>query len=375
MAVLDLLKKVKVQTLSFEKHPCRDLDMETKVHYLNALALMANEDGKIVEKEEEYLTILINSFELSEDTLSEYIEFAKNPDESQLVEMMNAFGTKDIKYNLMVDAMILAQRDGDFHKSETALIEQYFEMFKISEKEAEDLKHIFESFHAQDARALARYFNRNRMIKQSLFNYLLEYYKIDLVYALKEEEKELLDFKWFKPTFKEGGLQDANEIMKQPISNAQFFIYLNARYDENAISVQENKVYRNNEEKTLLMELENSDISFKDGGFSIEDSNKDEEKITGITADTVEDFVKWINDLQNKKYKLVEFFTTKVSFHSNIDRSSLKIVFPGNEYFVYKNEIKVAHDINTSSNGFGSYIYPQNVAENTSNKFSFRLMR
>jgi len=61
MAVLDLIKKVKVQTLSFEKHPCRDLDMETKVHYLNALALIANEDGKIVEKENEYLTILINS--------------------------------------------------------------------------------------------------------------------------------------------------------------------------------------------------------------------------------------------------------------------------------------------------------------------------
>jgi len=239
--------------------------------------------------------------------LIEYIEFAKNPDESQLVEMMNAFATKDIKYNLMVDAMILAQRDGEFHESETALIEQYFEMFKISEKEAEDLKHIFEMFHAQDARALARYFNRNRLIKQSLFIYLLEYYKIDLAYALKEEEKELLDFKWFKPTFNYGGLRNATKIMKQPINNAQFFIYLNAKYDANAISVQENRVYMNDDKKTVLMELKNSDIDFKDGSFCIEDSTKDDEKITGITASSVEDFRKWINDLQNKKYKIIEF--------------------------------------------------------------------
>ena len=375
MAVLDLLKKVKVQTLSFEKHPCRDLDMETKVHYLNALALMANEDGKIVEKEEEYLTILINSFELSEDTLSEYIEFAKNPDESQLVEMMNAFGTKDIKYNLMVDAMILAQRDGDFHKSETALLEQYFEMFKISEKEAEDLKYIFESFHAQDARALARYFNRNRMIKQSLFNYLLEYYKIDLIYALKEEEKELLDFKWFEPTFEYGGLQDANEIMKQPISNAQFFIYLNARYDENAISVQENEVYMNDEEKTLLMELKNSNISFKDGVFCLEDSTKDDEKITGITAGSVEDFVKWINGLECAEYKIVEFYGKNGWSNIFITSDNLTTVFRGNEFIKYRDNTTVAKKMDIKGSTIAQDFNWAVGSEKTSNKFSFRLMR
>lgn len=353
MAVLDLIKKVKVQTLSFEKHPCRDLDMETKVHYLNALALIANEDGEIVEKEKEYLTMLINSFGLSEDSLNEYIEFAKNPDESGLVEMMNAFGTKDIKYNLMVDAMMLAQRDGEFCESEKALMEQYFEMFKISEKEEKDLKYIFELFYAQDARALARYFNRNRMIKQSLFNYLLEYYKIDLAYALKEEEKELLDFKWFEPTFYAGGLYNATEIMKYPISNAQFFIYLNARYDENAIVVEENRVYKNDEEKTVLMELENSDISFKDASFSIENSTKYDEKITGITPASVEDFVKWINGLQDKEYKIVEFYIGK-NFFDEINFSSIKTVFSGNEFFYYEGKVKVSE---------------------IPSKFSFRLMR
>ena len=383
MAVLDLIKKVKVQTLSFEKHPCRDLDMETKVHYLNALALIANEDGEIVEKEKEYLTMLINSFGLSEDSLNEYIEFAKNPDESGLVEMMNAFGTKDIKYNLMVDAMILAQRDGEFCESEKALMEQYFEMFKISAKEEKDLKYIFELFYAQDARALARYFNRNRMIKQSLFNYLLEYYKIDLEYALKEEEKELLDFKWFKPTFDTGGLYNATEIMKYPISNAQFFIYLNARYDENAIVVEENRVYKNDEEKTVLMELENSDISFKDASFSIENSTKDDEKITGITPASVEDFVKWINGLQDKEYKIVAFYGGR-NFLDKINLSSLKTVFSGNEFFYYEGKVKVAEDLDNSFRDILctfhsldsriSYHMEYDESEIPS-KFSFRLMR
>ena len=377
MAVLDLIKKVKVQTLSFENHPCRDLDMETKVHYLNALALVSNEDGTIAEEEKEYLAILINSFGLSADTLSEYIEFAKNPDESQLVEMMNAFSTKDIKYNLMVDAMMIAQRDGEFSESEKALIEQYFEMFKISEQEAKDLTDIFEMLHAQDARGLSRYFNRNKRIKQSLFTYFIEYYKIDLEYALKEEEKELLTFKWFQPSFGNGGLEDAKEIMKEPISNAQFFIYLNARYDANSITVEENRVLLNDEEKTPLMELEYSDISFVNGEFRIEDSTKDDEKITGITAKAVEDFVQWINDVENCEYKIVRFFiSSHTSWPPSLESKNLTTVFRGNEFVMNENKIKIYKKL-SKERIYATMLGLMSLGSNSlcSNEISFRLMR
>ena len=64
-----ILQKVKVQTLSFEKHPCRELDQEMMMHYLNGLALIASADENICEKEKEYLEILINSFEIGADFL------------------------------------------------------------------------------------------------------------------------------------------------------------------------------------------------------------------------------------------------------------------------------------------------------------------
>jgi len=312
MAVLDLIKKVKVQTLSFEKHPCRDLDMETKVHYLNALALIANEDGAIDEKEEEYLTILINSFDLSEDTLSECIEFAKNPDESQLVEMMDAFGTKDLKYNLILDAMLIAQRDGTFSDTEKALIEQYFEMFKISEKEAEDLKYIFEMFHAQDGNRLYRYFTRIAYIKKELFEYLFKYYKIDFEYELKEDERKTLIFDFFIPEFETGGLYNGSELTTKHINNAQFIIFLNHLYLEKKIVIDDdNIVIINNSNRTKLMALTDNYIFFddKNNDFTVI-YNKWDNAVHNISIASAIMYVEWINKFLNTNYSLVQLWGT-----------------------------------------------------------------
>ena len=204
MSALSLLKKIKVQTLSFEKHPCRELDQEQMVHYLNGLALVTNEDETVCDKEKEYLSILINSFGLSEEMLETFVDFAENPDEKLLLDMMQSFMTKEIKYNLIIDAMMIASIDGNFDEKEKALINEYFEMFKISKKEAEDLRYIYEMFYAQDGNALFRYFKRNEYMKVELFQYLLDYYKIDMAYELVEDEKKILTFEFFKPDFTSG---------------------------------------------------------------------------------------------------------------------------------------------------------------------------
>lgn len=58
MSALDLLKKVKIQALSFEKHPCKAQDQEVMIHYLNGLTLIAYENGVVCGLEKEYLEIL-----------------------------------------------------------------------------------------------------------------------------------------------------------------------------------------------------------------------------------------------------------------------------------------------------------------------------
>ncbi|MDQ7002449.1 MAG: hypothetical protein Q9N02_07145, partial [Ghiorsea sp.] len=280
MSVLDLLKKVKVQTLSFEKHPCRELEQEQMIHYLNGLALITNEDGTVCEKEKEYLSILINSFGLSEEMLETFVNFAENPDEKMILDMMQSFATKDIKYNFMVDAMMIASIDGSFDDAENAIIEQYFEMFKITVDEEEDLRYIYEMFYKQDGNALFRYFGEKNkdaihIIKPELFQYLLDYYKIDMAYELQEEEKKILTFEFFKPPFETGSLgHGATEIMTKPVSNAQFCIFLNAVFMDDWIEVDGNGKVVDSESKDLLMDMDHSDIHLEDEVFII---NSDKE--------------------------------------------------------------------------------------------------
>jgi uncharacterized tellurite resistance protein B-like protein len=392
VAVLNLLKKVKVQTLSFEKHPCRDLDMEIKVHYLNGLALVAQEDGNFCEKEKEYLSILINSFELDKETLEEYVEFAQNPDEERLIEMMNVFATKDIKYNFMIDAMMVAQRDGNFDEAEQAIIEQYFEMFKITEDEAKDLTSLFEMFYVQDGNGLFRYFGKQDkydtfLIKKELFQYLVDYYKIDFEYELKEDEKRILEFELFKPILNDGQFshKTVKEVMVNPVNNAQACIFLNNQLLNNNITVNsDNKVLLTDDSKDLIINLNNSDIVYINNEFQIHSISKEKEKITGITLVFIWRFTTWINTYFNENYKLLAF-GNKNDYNDYVDISNFSIEneWYGNYYYI--NEYRHTHGNAVASSKFPinlrrskilySSFYEENNYTYESNLTSFRLMK
>jgi uncharacterized tellurite resistance protein B-like protein len=355
MSALSLLKKLKVQTLSFEKHPCRELDQEVMVHYLNGLALITNEDEKVCEKEREYLSILINSFELTEDMLETFVNFAENPDEKLILDMMQSFATKDIKYNLMVDCMMIANIDGRLHENEKAVIEQYFEMFKITKKEAEDLRYIYEMFYTQNGNALYRYFKRNEYMKIELFQYLLDYYEIDMAYELKEDEKKILTFEFFKPTFEKGSLGNgATEIMTKPINNAQFCIYLNSAFMDKIIEIDGNGKVVDSESKNLLMDLNNSDIEFEDGEFIINNAEDEEKKITGVTLLCVIYFIEWISN-ENIKYSLPHFH---VNYHSDQDSDNYIFGSIFNDYPISK---EFYYTSAKSKNDEGFRISPKNT--------------
>lgn len=365
MSVLNLLKKVKVQTLSFEKHPCRELDQEIMVHYLNGLALITKEDGTVCEKEREYLSILINSFGLSEDMLETFVNFAENPDEKLILDMMQSFATKDIKYNFMIDAMMIASIDGNFDASEEAIIEQYFEMFKITKDEEKDLRYLYEMFYTQDGNGLFRYFgiknkNAKYLIKPELFQYLLEYYKIDMAYELQEEEKKLLEFEFFKPTFEEGELgSGATEIMTKPVTNAQFCIYLNSALIDKSIEIDGNGKVVDSKSKDLLMDLDNSDIYLEDGKFIV-DKDKYESKITGITYVFSYLFINWASVANDVKYDLASF----TNYHVYMDSFSTPI-FGEFYYGKYKETYRDYSGYKRANNTYYSEKY-FNYSNNTS---------
>jgi len=384
MSALSLIKKVKVQTLSFEKHPCRELEQEQMIHYLNGLALITNEDETVCEKEREYLSILINSFGLSEDMLETFVNFAENPDEKLILDMMQSFATKDIKYVFMVDAMMIASVDGNFDENEEALINEYFEMFKITPDEAKDLRYIYEMFYTQDGNTLYRYFGKQDkydtfLIKKELFQYLIDYYKIDMAYELKEDEKRILDFEFFKPTFENGSLGDgATEIMTKPVSNAQFCIFLNSAFVSKTIEFNGEGKIVDSKTKDLLMDLEMSDIEFKDNEFVIKSAEDEEKKITGITYVMANKFIATMSIYNNEKYKLSHFHGDH-NYERYFDTSNFKNE-PLREFIIrtsrYGNE-RLYTIIDKEIGGIYLYLNRCNEIDKkiTSNTFSFRIMK
>ena len=380
MDLLNLLNKVKIQTLSFEKHPIAKLDDEMKIHYLNGLSLVAIADGSIHEKEKEYLTLLINSFGLSDEILDSFIEFAQNPDEKAILEMMKAFTNRDIKYNFIIDAMNIAYIDEEYHENEKAVIQHYFEMFKFREDEIKDLKDIYDMFKKQDGNRLLRYFGKQDkydtyLIKKELFEYLLDYYNIDMAYELQENEKRVLDFEFFKPTFSSGGLDyGATEIMVKPVNNEQFCIFLNSAFVNKEIEFNGDGNLADSETKDLLMNLEMSDIKFENNEFIVKNREDEEKKVTGVTYVAAKMFIEWVSKYNNAKYKLPTFTYDRIYMDSFINpifeefyfaNHKTAMGYPHNKYKIANNTFYKDYYLNI----------PSDRNANKTSLASFRLMK
>ena len=292
--------------------------------------------------------------------------------------MMQSFMSKDIKYNFMVDAMIIASIDGNFDDKERAIVSEYFEMFKITTDEAKDLRYIYEMFYTQNGNALFRYFGKQRRndvftIKLEHFQYLLDYYQIDMEYELQEEEKNILTFEFFKPTFSQGGLADeATEIMTKPVSNAQFCLWLNAAFMGKTIEFNGDGKVVESKTKDLIMDLEMSDIEFVDNTFVLNSSQEDEKEVTGVTYVAGKLFATWASEHNKEKYILSKYYNrdyyTDVSNFTNIP---LKEIISLNDNNYYK-----ITQLNNSYLYFYSSSYYSSIDKTFHDKeTSFRLMK
>jgi hypothetical protein len=426
MSVLDLIKKTKVKVLSFEKHPCRSLDIETKVHYLNGLALLAYEDGDINEEEKEYLTTLLISFDMDEEILQDSLEFAKNPNEESIIEMIKLFSKEDIKFNFMMDSMVLMQKDSRGNEAKKALIKEYFEMFKINSATKEELLKVYEMFKSRDGKALFRYFKKtkenhyyNNMFDKKLFEYLLDYYKIETKFELTQEERSILEFDFFRPKFEEGELSGATEIMKKSVSNEQFCVYLNSKFLTDKIDIDSKDRVFDIKTEDVIIDLSKSAIYFDNGlfkskneltreeisDFYSEDELKDifgiwagkltDEQIqkineyytnvvTGITTVGVEEFIVWVNDTMEEEYKVVKLWeNTRGSFLrgalKDIDIKTLVKIFHEKKEFVWdrdKNKIGIyIHNVYKSILSSESLDINNCKEYDTFKDVSFRMMR
>ncbi len=201
-SIVQLIKEINKTSTAFERHPGRTLSAEDKVHYLNGLALVASVDDVIAQEESDYLKELISAFDIPDEKFKEFIAFSKKPNREEIQAIKSAFEDTEIKYVFMVDAIFIAQADRQVNAKENVLLEEFFNMFDISDQERKKLLTIHTKI--KTAEDVYHIFKNTDKIKQELFNYLLDYKQkrenIEMFIVLKKREilffRKQPDNKW-----------------------------------------------------------------------------------------------------------------------------------------------------------------------------------
>jgi len=188
MAVLDILKKVNAKKLKFKNHPCIGFDIETKIHYLNGLVLVVNENNGISKKEKDYLSLLINSLDMNSDLLDDIIEFSQNPEEELIAEIFEVIAENEIKYIFLIDSLMMAYHDTNYAESEKNLILQYCNILDIDEDKFNILDAIVVAILEKDSKTLINLLN-DKMIEQEIINHYIEFFNIELSQKLNLDTK------------------------------------------------------------------------------------------------------------------------------------------------------------------------------------------
>ncbi|MBF0239747.1 MAG: TerB family tellurite resistance protein [SAR324 cluster bacterium] len=310
MSLLNMLKKVKTEYLSFDNHPAWDLDLENKMHYLNGLALLMNVDDEIHDSEKEYLSILLNSFELPEETLNYLVAFAQKPDQKEILALIKSFSDRNIKYVFMFDCLMMAYRDERFHENEKTLLNDYFEMLKLTEKEKQQIIYIHEKIRTQDQHALFRLFRSRDFLQKNCYEYLLKYYDIkeveDIEKDLLEEIRNELKFEQHEWIFCENSRSSdyLYTVSKEPVTNRQYLLWLQWLYDHGKLVFRnENQEVRYENEK-LLLNLGKSSIVFHLGVFDCPDE-KQHLPVTAISLAGATEFCVWYKQITEQEISIV----------------------------------------------------------------------
>ena len=270
-------------------------------HYIDQV------DDDIDEKEKEYIRMLLNSFDLPEEKLEEFVAFAENPDDRAVRDMMAFFPERDIKYVFMFDCLMLAYCDEEFHEKEKAIIDQYFEGLKLTDREKEQILYLHEKIKEQDKRAVYRFFLQKDAIKKELYEYLLDYY--DMRIASIEEEivdeiKRAMKFEMLEWSYSEYHYHYSHqhriiEVSTAPINNYQFLLFLQWLSDNHSLLFEGDLVM--NSDRSPICNL--NVIKFENGSFILKENEK-YMPVSFISPYSTSLFFEWLNNILGSNYHI-----------------------------------------------------------------------
>lgn len=205
-----ILGKVKnaSKIVEIKNHPVQSENMELKIHYLNGLALMMNVDEEIHKAEKDYIRSLIKTFDLDDNLISRFIDFAEDPEDELIDEMFAVLSEKDsVRYNFLLDSVMLSQKDGTIHENETELLALYSDKLSINNDTFEIIKEAIDVVISKSVeRTKGFYINY-----KEVYNFF-EYMFINKDLDVKEEvEKEIIQRREYEER------RRVNEIKNRPI--------------------------------------------------------------------------------------------------------------------------------------------------------------
>jgi uncharacterized tellurite resistance protein B-like protein len=107
------------------------LNMDELTTYLKCIASIAAVDGKIHQREKDYLLQMLSLLNIPEMERTKVVDSIKNPPDLKV--MLKGVKNPHLKVLILQDAYMISYIDGDFHKSESKAISEIIKIFEIKE--------------------------------------------------------------------------------------------------------------------------------------------------------------------------------------------------------------------------------------------------
>lgn len=318
-----VLKKKAVES-ALSNHPMKNLDNEVKEDYVKGLVFIAVEDETFSDEEKNYIASLMKNLEIDEAKLAEFETFAKEPDEDELIAFMDRIKAydEDIKINFLIEAVVLAFKDGNFDESEKEMFNDYVEMLELEYKK-EIILHMAKALANKDVDlALSLYTADKEFFNK--FDYLFDIVDIDI----EKELKELYNWEWVEFRLELSSVEDDNLVASKPVTARQFCVFLNSALISGDLKQVVNTTKFEYDGKVVLTDIDRINLEFNEL-FSYSEDDKDSD-IVGV--EDVESFVEFVNSRTQNSVKWLRIITN--DYRIKLDTSAKGLLTDNLEKFI-----------------------------------------
>lgn len=133
-SVLELLKEFKKDLKELIGHPMTYKDAYYKELYLIMLSSVAFANGNVDKIEVKFLMCFQNAFKLEGEIIS-YLNKVSSIDSPKVNEFIEFIDHEDLKYNFLLDGLMLIGLDGTLNEDKVSIIAEFAEIFNTESEE------------------------------------------------------------------------------------------------------------------------------------------------------------------------------------------------------------------------------------------------